>query len=187
LDNPVIHWHVSEGDAGDVLKDFADMFQGVGKLKDFQLKLHINKNVQPVAQPVRRLPFGLRDKVDKKLDELLQEDIIEEVPCGPTEWTSPLVVVPKPDGDIRICVDMRRANEAIERERHPIPTIEEVLHDLNGATVFSKLDLHWGFHQIQLDEESRQKTTFVTHIGLCRCKRLMFGITSAPEKYQKIE
>nr|XP_058967969.1 uncharacterized protein K02A2.6-like [Pocillopora verrucosa] len=176
----------SEGDAGYVLKDFADIFQGVGKLKDFQLKLHINKNVKPVAQPVRRLPFGLRDKVDKKLDELLQEDIIEEVPCGPTEWTSPLVVVPKPDGDIRICVDMRRANGAIERERHPIPTIEEVLHDLNGSTVFSKLDLRWGFHQIELDEESRQITTFVTHRGLYRYKRLMFGITSAPEKYQKI-
>nr|XP_058962028.1 uncharacterized protein K02A2.6-like [Pocillopora verrucosa] len=176
----------SEGDAGDVLKDFADIFQGVGKLKDFQLKLHINKNVKPVAQPVRRLPFGLRDKVDKKLDELLQEDIREEVPCGPTEWTSPLVVVPKPDGDIRICVDMRRANGAIERERHPIPTIEEFLHDLNGSTVFSKLDLRWGFHQIELDEESRQITTFVTHRGLYRYKRLMFGITSAPEKYQKI-
>ena len=60
------------------------------------------------------------------------------------------MVVPKPDGDIRICVDMRRANKAIERERHPIPTIEEVLHDLNSSTVFSKLDLRWGFHQIEL-------------------------------------
>ena len=82
----------SEADAGDVLKDFADIFQGVGKLKDFQFKLHINKNVKSVAQPVRRLPFGLRGKVGNKLDELLQEDIIEKVPCGPTEWTSPLVV-----------------------------------------------------------------------------------------------
>ena len=185
--NPLACTITSEGDAGDVLKDFADIFQGVGKLRDFQLKLHINKNVKPVAQPVRRLPFGLRDKVEKKLDELLQEDIIEEIPCGPTEWTSPLVVVPKPDGDIRICVDMRRANEAIERERHRILTIEEVLHDLNGSTVFSTLDLRWGFHQIELDdEESRQITTFVTHRGLYRYKRLMFGITSAPEKYQKI-
>ena len=51
-----------------------------------------------------------------KLDELLKEEIIEEVPSGPTEWVSPLVIVPKPDGDIRICVDMRKANEAIERE-----------------------------------------------------------------------
>ena len=74
-----------------------------------------------------------------------------------------LVVVPKSDGDIRIFVDMRRANEAIVRERHPIPTIEEVLYDLNGRTVFSKLDLKWGFHQIEREAESHEVTTFVTH------------------------
>ena len=108
------------------------------------------------------------------------------MPSGPTEWVSPLVVVPEPDGDIRVCVDMRRANEAIERERHPIPTIEEVLNDLNGSTVFSKLDLKWGFHQVELETESRRITTFITHRGLFQYKRLMFGITSAPEKYQKI-
>ena len=146
----------------------------------------MNKDVKPVAQPVRRLPFGLREKVDKKLAELLKEDLIDEVPSGPTEWVSPLVVVPKPDGDIRICVDMRRVNEATERERYPIPTIEEVLYDLNGSTVFSKLDLTWGFHQVELDAESRQITTFTTDRGLFRYKRLMFGITSAPEKYQTI-
>lgn len=156
----------SEGNSVDIVKKFADVFTGVGKLKDYQLKLHINKDVKPVAQPVRRLPFGLREKVDKKLDELVKEDIIEEVPSGPTEWVSPLVVVPKPDGDIRICVDMRKANEAIERERHPIPTVEEVLHELNGSTVFSKLDLKWGFHQVELDAESRRITTFITHRGL---------------------
>ena len=83
-------------------------------------------------------------------------------------------------------MDMRRANLVIERERHPIPTIEEVLYDLNGSTVFSKLDLKWGFHQVELDEASREITTFVTHRGLYRYKRLMFGITSALEKYQKI-
>ena len=92
-------------------------------------------------------------------------------------------------------------NSAIERERHPIPTIEEVLYDLNGSTVFSKLDLKWGFRQVELDEKSRKITTFVTHRGLYRSreittfvthrglyryKRLMSGVTSAPEKYQKI-
>ncbi|XP_068707557.1 uncharacterized protein [Montipora foliosa] len=176
----------SEGTSVDIVKNFPDVFTGVGKWKDYQLKLHVNKDVKPVAQPVRRLPFGLREKVDKELDELLKEDIIEKVPNGPTGWVSPLVVVPKPDGDIRICVDMRRANEAIERESHPIPTNEEVLHDLNGSTVFSKLDLKWGFHQVELYAESRQITTFITHRGLFRYKRLMFGITSAPEKYQNI-
>ena len=80
---------------------------------------------------------------------------------------------------------MRRAKEAIKRERHPIPTIE-VLHQLNGSTVFSKLDLKWGFHQVELETESRRITAFITHRGLSQYKRLMFGITSAPEKYQKI-
>ena len=64
--------------------------------------------------------------------------------------------------------------------------VEELLHDLNGSIVFSKLDLKWGFHQIMLSEDSRHVTTFVTHRGLYRYRRLMFGITSAPEKYQQI-
>ena len=54
-----------------------------------------------------------------------------------------MVVVPKGDGDVRVCVDIRRANEEIIREIHPFPTVEEVLHDLNGSTVFSKIDLKW--------------------------------------------
>ena len=176
---------VEEGCDQDIRESYADILTGVGKLKDYRLKLHINKEVKPVAQQVLRLPFGLRDKVDLKLDDLLSKNIIE-VPDTPTSWISPLVVALKPDGDIRVCVDMRRANEAIIRERHPIPTIEEVLYDLNGTTVFSKLDLKWGFHQVELEEESREITTFVTHRGLYRYKRLMFGISSAPEKYQRI-
>lgn len=88
---PQAYSMTSEGTSVDVVKNFPDIFTGVGKLKDYQLKLHVNKDVKPVAQPVRRLPFGLREKVDKKLDELLKEDIIGEVPSGPTEWVSPLV------------------------------------------------------------------------------------------------
>ena len=83
--------------------------------------------------------------MDKKLDQLLELDITEEVPDGPSRWFSPLVVVPKGDRDIRVCVDMRRANEAIIPERHPIPTVEGFLHDLYGSTVFSKIDLKWVF------------------------------------------
>ena len=102
------------------------------------MKLHINDSVKPVAQHVQRIPFGLREKVDKKLDELLELDIIEGVPQGPSGWISPLVVVPKGDGDIRVCVDIHRAKEAIIRERHPIPTVEESLQDLNDSTFFQK-------------------------------------------------
>ncbi|KAK7105707.1 hypothetical protein V1264_012941 [Littorina saxatilis] len=159
------------------------LFEGLGKLKNFQAHLYLKEDVKPVAQPPRRIPFGLREKLEEKIAELEAADIIEKVD-GPTPWVSPVVVVPKPNGDIRVCVDMRRANEAVERQRYPIPTVEETLLEMNGSTVFSKLDLKWGFHQLELDEESRSITTFATHNGLYRYRRLMFGISSAPELYQ---
>jgi len=83
-------------------------------------------------------------------------------------------------------MDMRRANEVIIRERLPIPTIDEVLESLKGRGVFSKLDLRWGFHQIELDPESRDITAFATHDGIFRYKHLSFGVNAAPEKYQHI-
>ena len=174
---------VNEGVA--VMDKYKEVFEGVGKLKDYQLKLHIDPNVTPVAQQVRRIPYSLKDKVKEKIDELVELDIIEPVE-GPTPWVSPVVVVPKADGEIRLCVDMRRANEAIIRERHPIPHVDDVLHSLNQSTVFSKLDLKWGYHQVELEPESRSITTFVTHCGLYRYKRLMFGINAAPEIYQHV-
>ena len=116
LEHPHIYSITEEETDADIRRKFADVFAGVGKLKNYQLKLHVDKTVQPIVQPVRRLPFGLREKVEKKLDELLEKEIIEEVSNAPTTLLSPLVALPKPDGDIRICVDMRRANKATVRE-----------------------------------------------------------------------
>ena len=81
---------------------------------------------------------------------------------------------------------MRQANSAIVRKRLPITTVDEILHDLNGSTVFTNLDIKWAFHQVELSEESRPITTFVTHKGLFRYKKLMFGISCAPEMYQRV-
>ena len=127
----------------------------------------------------------IREKVKKKIEELVAMDIIEPVE-GPTPWVNPVVVVPKQNDEIRLCVDMRRANEAIIRERYPIPTVDEVLQNLNQSAVFSKIDLKWGYHQLELHPDSRGITTFTTHCGLYRYKRLMFGISSAPEVYQHV-
>ncbi|XP_038059532.1 uncharacterized protein K02A2.6-like [Patiria miniata] len=164
-------------------QQFPGVFGGVGKLKTEQVKLHINTSVTPVAQPLRRTPFNLRSRVEQKIRELECLDIIEAVD-GPTPWVNPVVVVPKPNCDIRLCLDMRRANEAIIRGRHPIPTVDELLQSMNGSKVFSKLDLKWGYHQLELATESRGITTFVTHCGLYQYKRLMFGVSSASEQYQ---
>ena len=167
-----------------LLDKYKNVFQGLGKLKDFQLKLYIDESIKLVAQPVRRIPFSMRQQVASMIDELIQADIIEPVK-GPTSWVSPLVCVPKPNGDIRLCIDVRQANCAILCERFPIPTVEEVLQDLNGATTFSLLDLRAGYHQLELDPNSRDITTFVSHKGLFRYKRLIFGVNCAAEMYQK--
>lgn len=152
------------------MSDYKEIFEGVGKLKDYQVKLHLNPEAYPVTQPVRRISFSLRDKVKKKIDELMVTDMIELVD-GATPWVSPVVVVPKQNNEIRLSVEMRRANEAITRERYLIPTVDEVLQNLNERKVFSKLDLSWDYHQLKLHPDSRRITTFSNHCaGLYRYK-----------------
>ena len=155
------------------------------ELKKYQLKLHIDESVTPVQQPVRRLPYHTRKKVSKEITWLLENYCIERFE-GPTSWINPIVVVPKSNGAIRICLDMRRANESLIRERHQIPKLEERLPDLNNAKYFSKIDLREGYHQIQLDPSSRHVTTFITHEGTFQSKRSVYGAKPAFENFQKI-
>ena len=79
---------------------------------------------------------------------------------------------------------MRETNKAVKREKHLMPTIDDLVADLNGVTVFSKLDVSSGYHQLQLEPESRHITTFSTHVGLWRYNLLMFGINPASEIFQ---
>ena len=88
-----------------IFEKFPGCCEGVGKLKDFQLIVPIDPEVQPVAQPIRRVPYHLRDKLSTKLDdldELVELDVIKKV-SGPSSWVSPVVMVLKPSGDIRLC------------------------------------------------------------------------------------
>ena len=100
------------------------------------------------------MPFALREKVTAKVEDLIAKDIVERV-RGPTSLVCPVAAAPKASGDIRFCVDMSKANAAIVRERIPISTVDEVLENLNGSAVFSKVDLRLGFQKIELDEDSR--------------------------------
>ena len=181
--------HVTTTKAGDgenfFVNAYHDLFTGNGKFTDTCVKLHIDETVTPKRQPHRRIPYHIRKDVEIELKQLEDDDIIEKTD-GPTPWISPIVVVPKKSGAVRICVDMREANKAVMREKHLMPTLDDLITDLNGATTFSTLDLRNGYHQLELHPSSRYITTFSTHVALYRYKRLMFGINSASEIFQNI-
>lgn len=102
----------------------------------------------------------------------------------PTEWCSGMVVVHKANGKVRICVDLTKLNESVQRERHPLPAVDQTLAQLAGAKVFTKLDANSGFWQIPLAPASALLTTFITPFGRFCFNRLPFGI-SAPEHFQR--
>ena len=150
-------------------------------MKDVKGKIHVDENGIPVIQPHRRIPFHIRKQVEAELDRHEQLDIIDKVD-GPTTWVSPIVVAPKPKNhfEIRLCVDMKEPNKAILRSSHITPTLDDMMLDLNGSKVFSKMDLGNGY-QLELSEDSRNITTFTTHVALRRYARLSFGVSSAAE------
>ena len=168
-----------------IVQKYRKCFERLEKLKNFQLTIPIDQNVKSVVQPLRRVPFTLRDKLEKKLDELVNLDVTGRAE-GPTPWISLVVVVPKSNGDLRVFVYMRQANSAAKRERDLITTLDEVLHDRNGSTVFTKLAVKWPFYQTELSDDSRPITTFTMHKGLFRYKRLMFGVSCSPEMHQRL-
>ena len=115
---------------------------------------------------------------------MLDEDNIERIDTSP--WISNIVVALKHDKSVRVCVDLSAPNKAVIPERYPLPVMEELSSSLAGATIFSKLDLKWGYLQVPLAVESRDLTAFVCHEGVFRFKRLPFGLCSAPSAYQQI-
>lgn len=121
----------------------------LGKIKGVLVEIPIKSDVKGVVQPYRRVPAPLEKLVDDKIDDMLRQGIIEKVE-GVSKWVSPLVCAPKDNNDVRICVDMRRANQAVERENHPIPTMDDFQPHLGEAKVFSKLDVKQAYHQVVL-------------------------------------
>ncbi|XP_065058441.1 uncharacterized protein LOC135686185 [Rhopilema esculentum] len=183
--NAVQSQNLQDDSLAKILQQYSSVFQGLGKLKNHQVKLNIDSSVPPVAQPQRRIPFHIRKKVKVAIKELESQGIIEKVPDSqPTPWVSAIVAVPKKDGNVRICVDMRAANTAIKRVRHLIPTVADISLELNGARFFSKLDLSQAYHQLELHPDSRFITTFSTHLGLYRYTRLNFGTNASAELFQ---
>ena len=165
---------------------YPSVFSGkLGKLKDFEVKLDIDETVKPVVCKRYPLPFHIRGKVEEIVQQGVAEGVFEKA-TGPTTWLLNPFLVDKGGGKKRFVVDASPTNDAIRRTRHQLPTIEELIADINGSKVFSKLDLKDGFHQVSLHEESRHVTTFRAPSGLYRYTRLLQGNTAIPEIYHNI-
>lgn len=123
------------------------------KMKNVQVRIPIDQDTTPVVQRARRPPIALLSRIEEKLEQLLATDIIEPV-SGPSPWVSPLVTIVKDNGDLRLCVDMRRPNQAIQREYHVMPTFEDFLPHFKSAQFFSRLDIKDAFHQVRILEEN---------------------------------
>ena len=167
----------------EVLKEYSDVFQGTGKLKG-QYKLEIEENAKPVVHPPRRVPVALKGKLKRELERLQSLGIIEKV-IEPTPWVSSLVIVQKPNGQIRVCLDPKDLNKVLKRSHYPSPTVEDILPELTRAKVFSTVDAKNGFWHVELNDDSSCLTRFNSPFGrFCR-RRLPFGLCSAPEEFQR--
>lgn len=119
-----------------VLSEFSDVFQGEGKFHD-KLHLEVDKSVTPVKMPLRRVPVAIKSKLKSELERLKDLNVITPV-NEPTDWVSSLVIVKKPSGDLRICIDPKPLNTALKRNHFPLPILEDLLPELGHAKMFTK-------------------------------------------------
>ena len=144
-----------------VVKEYPVLFTGLGKLKGEHV-IHLRENATPfcLATP-RRVPLPLVEKVkieNQKIERMTSAGVIEAVD-EPTDWCAPIVVVPKQSGDVRICVDLTKINEAVRRENYFIPKVEPTLGSIAyKGHISTKLDANSGFHQVVLSEDSARPT-----------------------------
>lgn len=134
--------------------------------KDIQISIPLKDNPAPIAQKPRRVPYHLTDPLKKRIEEFVENDIVEQVPEHEAiTWCPPLVVQPKPKNpkDIRACLDLRVVNKSMLRTRQvQAPITEDFISEFKGCKVFSKLDMNHSYHQFALDEESKRIMTFST-------------------------
>ena len=168
----------------DLMKRYPKQFDVIGK---FEGEYHMvtDPNVPPSQHAMRKIPIEYQEKIEKELDRMEEQGIITKV-TEPTEWVNSITYPVKPNGDLRICLDPKDLNKAINREHYKAPTLEEITHKLCGATKFSKVDCYKGFFAYLMDKASSMKTTFNTipRRGRYRYLRVPMGAKFSQDAYQ---
>lgn len=168
----------------DIVKEFEDVFKGIGKIKTKPCDFKLKDNYETVIAHCRKIPFNIMDEYNKELSKMIEDGIIKEQ-TEPTEFVNPTVVVRKPNGRVRICLDPKILNKGLMREHMELPTFDEVMNGVAGNEWFSVLDANKGFYQLELTDKASMLTTFATPKSRFRFTRLPFGLSVAPEMYQK--
>ena len=154
-------------------------------MEGFEAEIHLRDDARPIFFKAYDVPFKLREKVGTELDRLEKENIIK--PIKFSEWASPMVIVPKTNGDIRICTDCKvTINKVISTEHYPLPNINDMLSQLGGYEWYAKCDLTGAYQQLRVAEKSKQFLTINTIKGLYQYQRLPFGVSSAASTFQRV-
>lgn len=140
-------------------------------------------NHAPVSSPPYRLSPVRKIELKREIENMLAANIIEE--CE-SPWAAPVVLVPKKEGGIRVCIDYRRLNDITVSDRYPLPRIDDLLHATKRTVFKTTLDLQSGYWQIKVAEQDQDKTAFVTPFGMFKHKRMAFGLKNAPATFQRL-
>ncbi|XP_063635107.1 uncharacterized protein K02A2.6-like [Cydia splendana] len=175
-----------KNDCNKFTENYKELFDDkiIGTLSGPDYKIKLKENAQGKVESCRKVPISLHESLKRELDKMEKLQVISKI-TEPTEFVSNIVIVKKPNGKIRVCLDPGNLNNCIMREHFKLPTFEEVSSRMAGAKVFSKLDASTAFFQIKLHEDSAKLCTFSTPFGRYYFKRLPYGLCSAPEVFHR--
>ena len=175
----------TEDNVQELLQKYSQIFTAEsGKVKGMKASLTLKENAQPKFCRARPVPYALKERVEKELDRLESEGIIQKV--DHSDWATPIVAVPKGDNSVRICGDYKvTVNPQLKIDQYPLPRIQDIFASLAGGQKFTKIDLRQAYNQLEMSEDSKSYLTINTHKVLYSYNRLVFGIAASPSIWQR--